>query len=125
VRRAIDLSSELCGGSSIVNAIVRVEERYDQTATVDIFGGYSSYNGLFGGAGFAMRNLRGYGLVWTVNATIGTKITDLESTFQIPRWLDPDGFPTACTSAPSSPASIASKTRRGSVSSRPRRVARG
>jgi outer membrane protein insertion porin family len=91
---ALSSSQASCaGGSSIVNAVVRVEERYDQTATVDLYTGYSSYNGLFGGAVFAMRNLRGRGLVWTVNLTEGTKITDLESTFQIPRWLDPDWIP--------------------------------
>ncbi|HEY0249950.1 MAG TPA: POTRA domain-containing protein, partial [Kofleriaceae bacterium] len=87
-------TTQTCTSSTaIVNAVVRVEERYDESATVDLLGGYSSYNGLFGGAGFAMRNIRGYGLVWTVNATIGTKITDLESTFQIPKWLDPDWIP--------------------------------
>ena len=80
-------------GSSVVNAVVRVEERFDAAATVDLLGGFSSYNGLFGGAGFAMRNIEGFGLVWTVNATVGTRITDLESTFQIPRWLVPDWSP--------------------------------
>jgi outer membrane protein insertion porin family len=91
---ALSTSQANCAaGSSVVNAVVRVEERYDETATVDLLTGYSSYNGLFGGAGFAMRNLRGYGLVWTVNLTEGTKITDIESTFQIPRWLDPDWIP--------------------------------
>lgn len=87
-------TSTACASSTtVVNAVVRVEERYDNTATVDLLGGYSSYNGLFGGAGFAMRNIRGYGLVWTVSATVGTKITDLESTFQIPKWLDPSWVP--------------------------------
>ncbi|MEO8840902.1 MAG: POTRA domain-containing protein [Kofleriaceae bacterium] len=91
---ALSTSSANCAASSsVVNAVVRVEERYDQTATVDLVTGYSSYQGLFGGFGFAMRNLGGYGLVWTVNATEGTKITDLESTLQIPRWLDPDWIP--------------------------------
>ncbi|HET9992157.1 MAG TPA: BamA/TamA family outer membrane protein, partial [Kofleriaceae bacterium] len=82
-------------GSAVVNGVVRVEERYDQTATVDVLGGYSSYNGAFAGAGFAMRNLAGLGLVWTVNATIGTKITDLETAFQIPKWLVPEWSPIA------------------------------
>jgi outer membrane protein assembly factor BamA len=82
-------------GSSVVNGVVRVEERYDQSATVDLLGGYSSYNGAFAGAGFAMRNLGGLGLVWTVNATIGTKITDLETAFQIPKWLVPEWSPIA------------------------------
>lgn len=80
-------------GSSIVNGVVRVEERYDQSATVDLIGGYSSYNGAFAGAGLAMRNLAGLGLVWTVNATVGTKITDLETAFQIPNWLIPEWSP--------------------------------
>jgi outer membrane protein insertion porin family len=80
-------------GGSVVNGVVRVEERYDQSATVDLLGGYSSYNGAFAGAGFAMRNLAGLGLVWTVNATIGTKITDLETAFQIPKWLVPEWSP--------------------------------
>ncbi|MEP6863704.1 MAG: POTRA domain-containing protein [Deltaproteobacteria bacterium] len=82
-------------GSSVVNGVVRVEERYDQSATVDLIGGYSSYNGAFAGAEFAMHNLGGLGLVWTVNATIGTKITDLETAFQIPKWLVPEWSPFA------------------------------
>ena len=79
--------------ASVVNAVVRVEERFDQAATVDVLTGFSSYNGAFAGGGFAMRNIAGFGLVWTVNATRGTRITDLESTFQIPRWLVPDWSP--------------------------------
>ncbi|MFT3699588.1 MAG: POTRA domain-containing protein [Kofleriaceae bacterium] len=86
-------TSSCASTTTTVNAVLRVEERYDNTATVDVLGGYSSYNGIFGGAGFAMRNIRGYGLVWTVNATVGTKITELESSFQIPKWLDPNWIP--------------------------------
>ena len=86
-------SGTCASGSTVVNAVVRVEERFDQAATLDALTGFSSYNGSFVGGGFAMRNIEGYGLVWTVNGTYGTRIKDLESTFQIPRWLVPDWSP--------------------------------
>ena len=83
-----------CEGGPVVDAIVRVEERYDLTSQLDLNGGYSSFNGLFGGATWAQRNLFGYGLGFVASATYGTKITDLESTITIPTWLVPAWSPT-------------------------------
>ncbi len=78
-----------CDGGSVVDAVVRVEERYDFTSQLDINAGYSSYNGLFGGLSWAQRNLFGYGLGFVATTTYGTKITDLEATFTIPQYLSP------------------------------------
>ncbi|HEX4451684.1 MAG TPA: POTRA domain-containing protein [Kofleriaceae bacterium] len=78
-----------CDGGSVVDAVVRVEERYDFTSQLDINAGYSSYNGLFGGVTWAQRNLFGYGLGFVATTTYGTKITDLEATFTIPKYLVP------------------------------------
>ncbi|HEY1550200.1 MAG TPA: POTRA domain-containing protein [Kofleriaceae bacterium] len=82
-----------CDGGNTVDAVVRVEERYDFTSQLDINGGYSSYNGLFGGITWAQRNLFGYGLGFVATTTYGTKITDLEATFTIPKYLVPDWSP--------------------------------
>jgi outer membrane protein insertion porin family len=78
-----------CDGGNTVDAVVRVEERYDFTSQLDVNAGYSSYNGLFGGLTWAQRNLFGYGLGFVATTTYGTKITDLEATFTIPPYLSP------------------------------------
>ena len=80
---------DLDSASEVVNAVVRVEERYDYLAQVDLEGGYSSVNGLFGTVSFAQRNLFGIGLSWVTSFTYGQKIKNLESTLRVPRWLMP------------------------------------
>ncbi|MEO8549399.1 MAG: BamA/TamA family outer membrane protein, partial [Kofleriaceae bacterium] len=94
----VDATSRTCAsGSAVVNGVLRVEERFDHRAELELVAGGSTYQGLFGGATLAMRNIAGLGLVWTINATVGTKITELESQFQIPEWLAPLPFRTELT----------------------------
>lgn len=73
--------------SSVVNALVRVEERYDFTAQVEVGVGYSSYTGEFVNASVTDANILGRGLALTVLGTLGTKLTDAEVTLRIPTWL--------------------------------------
>ena len=78
---------DLDNASQTVNAVVRVEERYDYTAQIDVEFGYSSVNELFGTLAFHQNNIGGYGISWTNSVTEGQKITDLESSLRFPRWL--------------------------------------
>lgn len=95
-------------GSGEVNAVVKVEERYDYHASVDLQVGYSSYNGLFFTVIPSAKNLFGLGMSFDVNATIGIdpselvnhgriayKQVALEPTYVIPAWLTQRliGFP--------------------------------
>ena len=47
---------------TVVNAIVRVEERYDYLAQIELERGYSSYNGLFGSLTATDNNIAGRGI---------------------------------------------------------------
>ena len=78
---------DLGGDSQLVNAIVRVEERYDNKAQVDLEAGYSSYNGLFGTTTTRLGNIFGVGANFSGTATYGQKIKDLEGTFRLPQYL--------------------------------------
>jgi outer membrane protein assembly complex protein YaeT len=73
--------------SSVVNAVVHVEERYDYTAQVELGVGGSTYNGVFGTATMTDANILGRGINLTVLGTYGTKLKDLEGTLRIPPWL--------------------------------------
>ena len=79
--------------SLVVNAIVRVEERYIQFAEVNLEAGYSSVNGFFGTTRWVQKNLFGVGLSFTGQVTYGTKITDVEGTLGLPPWLLPRRAP--------------------------------
>ncbi len=80
-----------------VNAVVRVEERYDYHASVDLQLGYSSYNGLFFTIIPSAKNLFGLGMSFDIVTTIGInpdvlpklrlKQLSIEPTFVIPAWL--------------------------------------
>jgi outer membrane protein assembly factor BamA len=70
-----------------INAVVRIEERYDQTAQLDFQVGGSTYNGVFATVTGAMRNILGTGAVLTATVTRGDKIQDYESKLIIPKWL--------------------------------------
>ena len=83
-----------------VNAIVRVEERYDYRASVDFQLGYSSYNGAFVTIIPSAKNLFGLGMSFDVASTVGLDLTQLvshnnlklkqlsiEPRFVIPSWL--------------------------------------
>ena len=73
--------------SLVVNAVVRVEERYDDRIQIDLQVGYSSFNGAFAGIGWHQGNVFGRGIDLKASFTYGTKIFDLESTLLFPPWL--------------------------------------
>jgi outer membrane protein assembly factor BamA len=70
-----------------VDAVVRVQERYDYSASIDLSAGYSSYSGAFVTAGPSFNNLFGVGLTDLLTGTYGTKIKDIENVLRVPRWL--------------------------------------
>ncbi len=89
-----------------VNAIVRVQERYDRLATIDLELGYSSYNGLFTRLGPSFKNLFGTGLSLDVSGTVGIDVVktydldsltlkqlSLEGTFKVPSYVVRDYLP--------------------------------
>jgi outer membrane protein assembly factor BamA len=78
---------DLGGEGQYVNAIVRVEERYDHLAQIDIEGGYSSYNGPFETVTAKASNLWGLGVSLLLTDTEGSKITDREATLRFPQYL--------------------------------------
>ncbi|MBV8757903.1 MAG: BamA/TamA family outer membrane protein [Deltaproteobacteria bacterium] len=73
--------------SSFVNALVRVEERYDNTAQVELSAGYSSYTHEFVGVSVGQNNIAGHGIGLNVSLTYGSLLQDYESTLRIPTWL--------------------------------------
>ena len=78
-----DLSNE----SQEVNMIVRVEERYWYTASVETGFGYSSYNGVFGTLTPKLDNIFGRGISLTTPITYGDKLKDYEATLRFPQYL--------------------------------------
>jgi outer membrane protein assembly complex protein YaeT len=82
----IDLP-DLGTDSSVVNAVVRVEERYDYTAQVELGVGGSTYNGVFATATVTDANILGRGINLQLLGTYGTKLKDAEATLRIPSWL--------------------------------------
>jgi outer membrane protein assembly complex protein YaeT len=85
---------DLATDSGVVNAIVRVEERYDFTAQVELGTGYSSYNGLFGTVTTTDNNIAGHGIQLQVQGTLGQKLTDANATLRFPKWLFRQWFQT-------------------------------
>lgn len=73
--------------SEVINAIVRVEERYDNHGEIIIEGGVSSYNLWFGTFRLNQRNLFGRGLRFLASLTLGAKLKEAEGTFRIPPWI--------------------------------------
>jgi len=85
-----DATAKACPSSAaVVNGVVRVEEHFDHFADVELFAGDSTYQGLYGGATLAMRNILGRGIVLSVTGTVGTKILEAEAQLQFPEWLWP------------------------------------
>jgi outer membrane protein assembly factor BamA len=70
-----------------VGAVVRVQERYDYFASVQLSGGYSSYSGAFATVGPSLSNILGIGLADVPTVTIGSKIFDVENVLRVPKWL--------------------------------------
>jgi outer membrane protein assembly complex protein YaeT len=89
----IDLP-DLATDSDVVNAIVRVEERYDATAQIELGAGYSSYNGLFGTITTTDNNIGGRGIQLQVQGTLGQKLKDASATLRFPKWLIGQWFDT-------------------------------
>ena len=82
----IDLP-DLGTDSSVVNAVVRVEERYDYLAQVELGVGGSTYNGVFVTGTVTDANILGRGINLQINGTYGTLLKDAEATLRIPPWL--------------------------------------
>lgn len=80
-------NQERACNSEVINAVVRVEERYIQRAEVGIEGGYSSLNGAFGTGRWTQANLFGRGILLRLAGTYGTKLSEAEGTLRFPQWL--------------------------------------
>ncbi len=99
----IDLPELDCEGqqrtcdSEVVNAIVRIEERFDYLADISLEFGLSSFNGLFGTFRLGQRNLLGRGLRFLASTTLGTKLQEVEGAFRIPSYLVGHWFTTDLT----------------------------
>jgi outer membrane protein assembly factor BamA len=78
---------DLGGEGQYVNALVRVEERYDNKAQIDVEFGYSSYNGLFSTVTAKLGNIGGTGASFSPTGTYAQKLKDLEGTFRLPQYL--------------------------------------
>lgn len=73
--------------SEVINAIVRVEERYDHKLGLQLEVGLSTLNGPFVTVRGTQRNLFGIGMALTLSGTLGTRLTELEAQLRIPSWL--------------------------------------
>jgi outer membrane protein insertion porin family len=74
-------------GSEPLNMIVEVEERYDNTADVEVGGGYSTDNSLFFSGTLGLRNMFGVGLSLVGTGEIGTQRRVAQATLGFPLWL--------------------------------------
>jgi outer membrane protein assembly factor BamA len=79
--------------SDVINAVVRVEERYDNKVEINVEGGYSSENGGFGTVGVAQYNLLGTGIAVSGAVTQGQKLNEYEARLKLPEWLPDKYFP--------------------------------
>ncbi len=82
----IDLP-DLASDSPQVDAVVRVEERNHYLSRVELSGGYSSYNGLFGTLTWDQPNIWGHGASWLLSGTYGDKLKSVDTTFRLPQYL--------------------------------------
>jgi outer membrane protein assembly factor BamA len=73
--------------SQIINAVVRIEERFDHRAGLQLEIGGSQVNGIFGTVRLTQRNIAGRGISFTLSGTGGTRLTELEGQFRLPQWL--------------------------------------
>jgi outer membrane protein assembly factor BamA len=93
----IDLP-DIATDSTVVNAIVRVEERYDyRLPPIDLSVGYSSYTNEFISATTTLGNIAGRGISLQLLATYGGKVQDYEATLRFPQWLLGHTFSTEVT----------------------------
>lgn len=73
--------------SEIINAVVRVEERYDHRLGIQLEAGLSWINGFFGTVRLTQRNLFGYGVSLTLSGTYGTRLQEVETQLRFPQWF--------------------------------------
>ncbi len=83
----LDCEDGMQCNSDVINAVVRVEERYDHWAEIAAEAGYSSVNGPFGTLRPIWPNMFGRGLRFEVGATYGTKLRELDARFGIPHYF--------------------------------------
>jgi outer membrane protein insertion porin family len=76
--------------SDVINAVVRVEERYDHRFQVDVETGYSTQNQAFGTLRLSNNNIGGRGIAFTLSGTLGQRLTELEARARIPDWITND-----------------------------------
>jgi outer membrane protein assembly factor BamA len=75
--------------SETINAVVRVEERYDHKAEVAVELGYSYVNGPFVTVRPILPNITGRGLRFELSGTYGLKLQELDARFRFPPYLTP------------------------------------
>lgn len=80
-------NQERACNSDVINAVVRVEERYVYWAEVGVEGGYSSLNGAFGTLRSIQGNLLGRGILLRFSGTYGTRLREVEGTLRLPQWM--------------------------------------
>lgn len=73
--------------SEVINAVLRVEERYDHKAEISVEGGYSSVNGPFATLRPTLPNMFGLGLRLELEGTWGLKLKEANARFIIPQYL--------------------------------------
>ncbi len=83
----LDCEEGLQCGSDVINAVVRVEERYDHSAEIGVEVGYSQQPELFVTLHPIMPNIRGSGLRFEVSGTYGQKLQELDARLRAPQYL--------------------------------------
>ncbi len=73
--------------SDVINAVVRIEERYDHWFELVVEGGYSTQNRAFGTLRVADRNIWGLGIALVLSGTYGQRLKEVEARATIPKWL--------------------------------------
>ena len=70
-----------------VDVVVRIEERHDQWAQLDVELGISGENGVFARGKPVWPNAWGVGIRGEIAGTYGSKYKSIESSLRVPRWL--------------------------------------
>jgi outer membrane protein assembly factor BamA len=83
----LDCEQGLQCGSEVINAVVRVEERYDHRAEIATEVGYSSVNRLFATLRPILPNILGRGMRFELAATWGQRLTELDARYRFPQYF--------------------------------------
>jgi outer membrane protein assembly factor BamA len=83
----LDCEEGLACNSDLINAVIRVEERYDHKAEIAVEGGYSTVNGPFGTLRPILPNMFGLGLRFEIGATYGSKLQELDARLRFPNYF--------------------------------------